>query len=164
MVTTNSFASELSDKTYGVPQGSTLGPLMFIIHVNDLLSYIGAEHDVNTENVLMYADDTVLYTNHVDPITCINKGQALLDCLVTWCQNNKLTINTSKTKHMFVGRRTDQVELAAGKSVTVKKEPLNNVSRYTYLGVDIDYTLSFDSMVDKIYKKANRKLYTLKLI
>ena len=79
-------------------------------------------------------------------------------------QNNKLTINTSKTKHMFVGRRTDQVEWAAGKSVTVKKEPLNNVSRYTYLGVDIDYSLTFDSMVDSIYKKANRKLYTLKLI
>ena len=58
----------------------------------------------------------------------------------------------------------DQVEGVAGKIVTVEKEPLHNGSRYTYLVVDIDYTLSFESMVDNIYKKANRKLYTLKLI
>ena len=61
-------------------------------------------------------------------------------------------------------RRKEQREWATEKSIKVDHKPLNNVSRYTYLGVDIDYSLSFDSMVESIYKKANRKLYTFKLI
>ena len=161
MVSTSSFTSQAVEVKYGVPQGSTLGPLLFIIYVNDLLKSL---QNANTGNVIMYADDTVLYASHDDPNTCIQLCQDMMNGLVSWCQKNKLTINTSKTKHMFVGRKKAQVEWASGKNVLVDSNPLNNVSRYTYLGVDIDYTLSFDPMVDCIYKKANRKFYTLKLI
>ena len=102
--------------------------------------------------------------NHKDPEICMEKSQGLMDGLFTWCQENKLTINIIKTKHMFVGRKKEHRESLLGKNVIVEHQPLNNVSRYTYLGVDVDHMLSFDSMVDSIYKKANRKLYTLKLI
>ena len=76
-----------------------MGPLLFIISVNDLLNTIGT---TSTENVIMYADDTVLYACHVDPIICIEKCQRMLNCLSKWCNRNKLTVNISKTKHMFV--------------------------------------------------------------
>ena len=161
MVSTLNFTSELSEVKYGVPQGSTLGPLLFIIYVNDLLLSI---KNYNTENVIMYADDTVLYANHLDPITCITNCQRLMDGLSAWCQVNKLTINTSKTKHMFVSRRKEQKEYVSTNSINVGNKPLSNVDKYTYLGVDIDYSLSFESLVDSTYKKANRKVYTLKLI
>ena len=56
------------------------------------------------------------------------------------------------------------MEQVSGESICVENKPLNNVSRFTYLGVDTDYTLSFNSMVDTISKKANCKFYTLRLI
>ena len=52
----------------------------------------------------MYADDTVLYSTHIDPVTSIKNCQCLMDTLSKWCQENKLTINIGKTKHMFVIR------------------------------------------------------------
>ena len=161
VVCTNNFTSELSEISYGVPQGCTLGPLLFIIYVNDLLGSLVATPDAN---VIMYADDTVLYANHIDPKSCVKNCQQLLDRLYIWCQYNKLTINISKTKHMFVARKKDQRNQVKGEQVSINNTNLNNVDSYTYLGVDIDYSLSFDTMVDNMYKKANRKLYTLKLI
>ena len=56
------------------------------------------------------------------------------------CQENMLTITTTKTKHMFVGRQKEHTELASKTNVYVNEKALNNVSRYTYLGVDIDNT------------------------
>ena len=64
-------------------EGSTLGPLLFIIYVNDLLISLP---NVSTENVIMYAEDTVLYANHKDPKICMEKSQGLMDGLFTWCQ------------------------------------------------------------------------------
>ena len=160
-VCTNSLTSEPSIVRYGVPQGSTLGPLLFIIYVNDLLFSL---ETAARENVIMYADDTVLYVSDQDPMACVKNSQRLLDELYRWCQKNKLTINISKTKHMFVARRKDQLPQVKTKYVTVNKESLNNVDSYKYLGVDIDYGLSFDLMADNIYNRANRRLYTMKLI
>ena len=116
------------------------------------------------ENIIMYADDTVLYTNHNDPLTCMSRSQNLFDQLYNWCLTNKLTININKTKHMFIVRKKSQEETVSVSNICVNNEFLPNVKSYKYLGVDIDYTLSFDAMVDQMYTKANRKLYSLKII
>ena len=64
-----------------------------------------------------------------------------------------MTINTSKTNHMFLNQRKEQKQYVLGISIKVENKLLNNVDKYTYLGVDIDYSLTFDSMVDNIYKQ-----------
>ena len=161
VVRTNENMSRPMGVNYGVPQGSTLGPLLFILYVNDLLVELG---NAESKGALMYADDTVLYATGPDPDDCINGCQTLLCKLVDWCSVNKLTINISKTKHMIVSRNENHANLIKDRTVSIKSEKLHNVSSYRYLGIELEGSLSFDSMVDSLYNKANRKLYSLKNI
>ena len=90
--------SDLSDELtvyYGVPQGSILGPLFFIIYVNDLLRKFG-EHD---PNITLYADDTVLYIASATASEACKKLENGLSTLYTWCVKNKLTINIKRLNY-----------------------------------------------------------------
>ena len=92
-------AGELSDfcsLTCGIPQGSILGPLLFILYINDLPSrgmYSKAR---------MYADDTILTFAAKDPDTLQVKMNSDLDTIQTWLKVNKLTLNVKKTKYMLI--------------------------------------------------------------
>ena len=161
VVRTNNEISKPANVKYGVPQGSTLGPLLFILYVNDLLTFVGS---VESRGVLMYVDDTVLYATDPKPKNSIRNCQSLLSKLLEWCEVNKLTINVSKTKHMFIPRNKTHNESIKDIFVHITPGKLQNVASYKYLGVDLDQTLSFDTMIDTMYNKANRKLYSLKNI
>ena len=161
IVQTNTIQSLPCSVPCGVPQGSTLGPLLFILYVNDLLSSLKTSEN---GNVLMYADDTVLYSANIDPTECMKNTQMLVDKLAVWCSFNRLTINIGKTKHMFVPRTNDIATQTSSSCITIDQQRLHNVKAYKYLGVDMDCSLTFSSLVDNIYTKANRKLYMLKYI
>ena len=77
---------------------------------------------------------------------------------------NKMTLNTSKTKHVIIPRKPEQTVKVSNISILMNGDKLNDVKSFKYLEFEIDYTLSIDSMVDKIYAKAKRKLYMLKHI
>ena len=146
---------------YGVPQGSVLGPLCFIMYVNDLISHI-IEH--TESRIIMYADDTVLVTEGDDPPNAVLKMQNVLSRTTVWCQKNKLTINAKKTKHMLVLRNQDLADQSNCLEVDIAGTTLSNVVSYKYLGVDIDRKLMYSEVVHNTYVKANRKLFTLRRI
>ena len=129
--------------------------------MNDLFIFVGSAEN---RRILMYADDMVLYVTGPNLRDSVVGCQLLLSKLVDWCKINKLTIDTSKTKHMFIPKNQTQRELTKDLNVNIAQEKPHNVTSYKYLGVDLDQTLSFDTMIDTMYKKANRKLYSLKNI
>ena len=87
--------SPLMSISLGVPQGSVLGPLFFLIFINDLAFILDLE-------CKMFADDTTLYISDKDLDTLIKRFVKYLKPLLDWCDLNKLDINWSKTYFMFV--------------------------------------------------------------
>ena len=96
----NDTVSNLADITYGVPQGSVCGPLLFLLYINDI-SYC-----LEKCKVSLYADDTVLYYTS----DCINDVlrtvQQDLNSLSEWCCKNKITVNCKKNKYCLYGMRS----------------------------------------------------------
>ena len=146
---------------YGVPQGSILGPLYFIMYVNDLITTLLVDGDAE---IIMYADDTVLLTSGITHEGATEKMQRVINIVMQWCNKNKLTINTSKTKHMLISRTGGALTQLSDYRIDVNGTALNNVSMYKYLGIHLDSALTFEEAVNEAYLKANRKLYTLRKI
>ena len=95
-VSYNSCDSELKDIVCGVPQGSILGPLLFILYVNDI---------TNTSDVLefiLFADDTTILYSHPNIENQINRINEELKEVSNWFKANKLSVNASKTNYMIL--------------------------------------------------------------
>ena len=89
--------SEAQPVTFGVLQGSILGPLLFLVYINKLPAVI--EHS----EVSLYADDTVLYCFSKEPDQLESKLNEDLYNVALWLKANKRTLNLSKTKSMLIG-------------------------------------------------------------
>ena len=138
----------------GVPQGSVLGPLFFIIYINDL------QHALNNGNVKLYADDTVLYQsgNNADEAgRCL---QANLNLFSYWCTVNKLTINTTKSKLMVFGSRS-KVKKEKNVKIYLNGDPLQKVPTFKYLGMTLDSTLNYKHHISSVLKTVLHKLFLL---
>ena len=145
--------SSLKSITIGVPQGSTVGPIMFIIFINDLPGVL------ESSNVLMYADDTVLYSSHQDSKIVRRRVQKDLDKVQRWCKENRLTLNVGKTKIMTF--MSDHKR----KSYRQFRFYLNGllvheVDMYKYLGTILDNKLNGEHQYNKLLTNLGFKLKT----
>ena len=133
----------------GTAQGSILGPLLYIIYVNDVLNVLGDENDV-----YLYADDMLILSKNINPERMMLNLQNKMDKIYKWCMLNKLTINESKTKYMIVTPR----DVNPNRGITIGKQSIGRVKQYEYLGMIIDESLNMDKQIACMYKKANKKL------
>ena len=98
----NGFTSDLKPLVCGVPQGSVVGPILFLCYVND----INVTHDTDTR-ITLYADDTVIYCRSNSVLDLQLSLQLMLDNVSTWCKCNRINLNISKTKLFCYGTRTN---------------------------------------------------------
>ena len=150
----NGRLSTWKEVTYGVPQGSILGPLLFLLYVNDLPS-INLNSDIG-----LYADDTVLTCTGTNMANINSKIQQDMDKIVCWCNNNLLTINVNKTKSMLF----TYAKNPSAPVVKILGQTLANVDTYKYLGVTLDRRLQFKTHLSNTYKILNHKLWLFRKI
>ena len=145
----------------GVPQGSILGPLLFLLHINDI------DGCLKHSSIITYADDTVLFTSSksVDDIERgLNKD---INSVHKWLKENELILNLKKgkTESMLFGTGK-RLSLLGGKQlkVYVDGKLINSTKSYKYLGVHLDPTLSLAEHFDKTCKKAASRVNIMRKI
>ena len=150
-VLANNVYSSFQTVTQGVPQGSVLGPLFYILYTNDITNII------KNCNVAMYADDTVIYTANHNFENSMRKMRCDVNALSSWCEANGVKMNTDKTKMMSFGSAKMLKKLPVTK-IEVNAVPLQNVSCYKYLGVTLDGQLNYSNHVGKTISNVALKL------
>lgn len=143
----------------GVPQGSVLGPLLFILFVNDLPQYI------KYCLLELFADDATLHISDTSiPSLCQYLNADFLNFL-QWCEDNDMKANIPKTKAMFISSKHAAGKISAEAPVLqVGQEQIQISEHEKLLGVHLDNTLSWTSHVEAIVKKCNTLLFLLNRI
>ena len=141
-----------------IPQGSILGPLLFIIYINDLPSC-----DLYSK-ARMYADDTSLTVAHFDNNTLEQLMNHDFLEIHSWLITNKLSLNVIKAKYMIVASQYRIKHLEHQFNIQVNNHYLTRDNSYKYLGVEIDQSLTRRDHVVKIAKKASGGIGALRRV
>ena len=147
--------SEYLEITCGVPQGSILGPLLFIMYINDMVEY------VQDCKLSLYADDTAMYTcckSNIELMMTLNIELGLIN---EWLKANKLTINVTKTKYVVFGTR-HMLQTKPDLNLKIGGKPIERVSTMKYLGVLLDDLLTFEEHITHVVTKSTQKLGILR--
>lgn len=153
----NQWSRELMTE-YGVPQGSVLGPMLFIIYINDIVQICQEEC-----NIKMFADDTLIYVKGGGSEEIEMKLNRVLLTVEKWMNRNKLKMNAAKTKYMIITSVRKQLR----RGVTLRcldGSTIERVEKIKYLGVIIDSKLRFEDHCDYMLKKVGKKVSFLNRI
>jgi hypothetical protein len=137
--------------TSGVPQGSVLGPSLFLLYINDIVE------SVNHSHIRLFADDTLLYKS-IKNQNDSNLFQRDLDSLSQWSVQNSMRFNASKSNIIvFTSKRECRDPF-----YTLGTEPLTTTDSVKYLGVSFQRNLKWDGHINATLNKASRVLGLLK--
>lgn len=142
-VMVNGEASDWREVTSGVPQGSVLGPLLFVLFINDL-----PDVAKNGSQVYLYADDTKVFRRIRTDEDC-DQLQEDIDEIYRWSERWMLNFHPDKSKHMRIGRSH------VGVRDYTMQGPINNTKKEKDIGVVIDDRLTFSEHLAEKINKAN---------
>ena len=151
-VVVDGVASQWTLVTSGVPQGSILGPMLFVIFINDIPKVVE-----NGTMSALFADDTKVYRTITSVSDCHQLQQALTN-LDVWSSDNNITFNALKRKVLSVNRKKTPISYV----YCLGSEQLLKVEEEKDLGVTLSSKLLWDSHVNELASKANKLLGLLK--
>ena len=149
----NNIKSNKEYITCGVPQGSILGPLLFIIYINDIIK--SSNFKVN-----LFADDACLVYSCNDAKNLENNVNLELTKINTWRKLNKLSVNFSKSNYIIFTNKKNKHNY----TIKMDKNTLARTEDIKYLGVIIDHKLKWKKHVNHITKKTAKVSYILSKI
>jgi len=132
--------------TSGVPQGSVLGPLLFLIYINNLPS-----------NCRLFADDALIY-NSSENFQMLTQDLKFLE---NWCLHWQMNFNTSKCYHIQFGKSQPPGRLS---KFVLNGQALATVSSHSYLGVELQQNLRWNNHIDSITNRATQRIAMLRRV
>lgn len=154
----NGSLSESCTLKCGIPQGTILGPLLFLLYINDLPNCL------SNSQPRMYADDTSLTYADSNPNSIQVSLNKDLDNISKWLSANKLTLNMTKTEFMLIGSRQKLNSLVATPVLEINGDRIKQVTSTKSLGINIDNNLSWNEHINKLAKKIASGIGALKRI
>jgi hypothetical protein len=140
--------SSLCDVSIGVPQGSTLGPLLFLMYINDMY------RSSDIMQAIHFADDTTLYHGGSDLVQMEATVNAELVKVDEWLCSNRLSLNTGKSTYMIINNGS----ISSNIDLIIRNSSLKRVTRHKFLGVVIDSKLKFSDHVMMVAGRLSQSL------
>ena len=160
MVIKNGKLSSPQNILFGVPQGSILGPFLFLLYINDIQNFATKDCLIN-----MFADDLIVYCSDI----CFKKVQERLQNAVNdicdWYTDNRLKVNPKKSKLIVFGSENCLQEITKDNFIVkYGSDNIPFVNYVRYLGLKITNTLSWEKYISEICQSINYKIIQLRQI
>ena len=150
VVMANDTVSEPGIVSCGVPQGSILGPLLFLCYINDMPISVNCK-------LLLYADDSALIVSGTDPENIAELLTKELESCKQWLNDNKLSLHLGKTESILFGSKRN-LRKVENFPVKCENKSVKHVNSVKYLGVQLDNDLCGKSIVNNVITKTNSRL------
>ena len=147
----------------GVPQGSVLGPLLFLIYINDLPLHLHIHplHPNSKTSNELFADDSSIYTLHKDINIINNNLQLSLNLAEDWCNDNSMVIHPDKTTSMLIATRQKQQLTDLKLTLFIGNKAIEQVKNHKMLGIHIDSKLTWQTHLQHLTKRLSKNVYLL---
>ena len=146
----NSICSNIQTTTHSVPQGSILGPLLFLIYINDIVN------SLEKLNIILFADDTCLYLSGYNLNNLIHTINNELKVVNNWLYSSKLTLNLQKSHYIIFHRHKLTRNNLIETPLIINNYDLQKLQHTKFLGVTIQDNLKWNLHIKNITSKVNK--------
>lgn len=147
----NGWYSGTLDNNIGVPQGSKLGPLLFIIYINDIAN------NLQFVTIHLYADDALILISGIKIQEVLEKLKVDINVMEMWLEVNKMKPNLEKTKAMLIGSPKMR-KMVGNIEIKIGGEKIEIVDKIKHLGIMLDHELTFKQHGQYVIKKMAKKV------